>query len=212
MFQQSLLHTLDLVSTIGFAASGTLLAQEQRRRFVPALAYAALTAIGGGTCRDLLLARPVFWIEAPIYLLLAITTGIIFFLFSRVTHLTQQQLSWLDNVGLATFTIIGAQVTLLHPVLVWPLYPAMGLMTAMGGGCLRDLLVAQKPNALNHPQAIFASLMGGTIYSLMVQAQFLPCCAAIIVIPVILLLLPGTSRSLIGFMQHWGTTTRSNAA
>ena len=64
-----MLYTLDLLSTIVFAMSGALIAHEQRRNCFSALLFALLTAVGGGTIRDMLLGQqPVFWMQMPAYL------------------------------------------------------------------------------------------------------------------------------------------------
>ena len=88
MIQFRVLYSLDLLGTVTFAISGTLLAIEQQRKgylasfldFPRALLYAGLTALGGGTLRDLLLSRPIFWVRSPTYLSNALCTGSLTFL------------------------------------------------------------------------------------------------------------------------------------
>lgn len=189
MFQSSLLHSLDLLSTISFAASGTLLARERHCHFLSALAYAELTAVGGGTLRDVLLGRPIFWTQAPIYALLALGTGMAVFFCSKVIRLRRRQLMWLDNIGLATFSVIGTQIGLLRFAAIFPIGPVLGLMTAMGGGCLRDVVSGRRPTAFNHPQAVVASLAGGGIYGILSSSLVSACWAAVAAISAVLLLL-----------------------
>ncbi|MEO1593177.1 MAG: TRIC cation channel family protein [Cyanobacteria bacterium J06632_22] len=204
MFQLSLLHLLDWVSTIGFAASGAVLAREQHRSLGISVAYAVLTAVGGGTLRDLLLGQPIFWVASPEYVLFAISTGTVVALLFDVAHLTRRQFGWLDNVGLATFTVIGTQAGLLQTVglATLGLSPLMGLMTAVGGGCLRDLLSQRRPITLRHPRYWVASWIGGTVFSVLQVAHIMPCCAMVVAIALTLLLLPNSVRALVSLVSH----------
>lgn len=173
----SFLYTLDLFSTAVFAASGALIAREQHHNGLTAVGYAGLTAVGGGTLRDVLLRQPIFWTKAPVYFLLAMSVGLFIFVFSAFVRLRRRQLWLVDAIALATFTIIGTQHVLqlpiavaLSPLMRW-LPPAMGLMTGVGGGIVRDLLSRQMPYVLRCPGYAVASFMGGSVYYALAYLQ-----------------------------------------
>lgn len=196
MFQFRVLYSLDLLGTVTFAISGTLLAVEQQPKgyFVSffslpqALLYAGLTALGGGTLRDLLLARPIFWVRSPTYLFIALCAGSLTFLLS-LTVLNSpkyfQNHLWLpDVISLATFTVVGTQVAMQQPLvlahgifqsaklpLLWLFSPFMGVLTGVGGGFIRDLLRGRKPFAIQHSQYPLASFVGGSLYQFTRQCR-----------------------------------------
>lgn len=177
MFCTPFLYTLDLFSTAVFAASGALVAREQHRNSLTAVGYAILTAVGGGTLRDILLRQPIFWTKAPVYFLLAMSVGLFIFVFSAFARLRRRQLWLVDGIGLATFTIIGTQHVLqlpiavaLSPLMRW-LPPTMGLMTGVGGGIVRDLLSQQMPYVMKHPGYAVASFTGGSVYYVLTSLQ-----------------------------------------
>ncbi|MEL7494007.1 MAG: TRIC cation channel family protein [Cyanobacteria bacterium J06554_11] len=202
-----LLHTLDLFGTVVFAASGALIAREQHRNGLIAVGYAVLTAVGGGTLRDLSLSQPIFWTKAPAYLLLAVTAGLLVFLVSTVARLHRQQLWLADAIGLATFTVIGTQVALQLPAtsfspLLWWLAPIMGLATGMGGGLVRDLLSRHTPYVLGCPIQAAASLAGGCTYSVLTIFRMPTCWTSGVAIAIVLLALPTINRALFQFLKQ----------
>ena len=202
MIQFRVLYSLDLLGTVTFAISGTLLAIERQQKgylasfldLPRALLYAGLTALGGGTLRDLLLSRPIFWVRSPTYLFIALCAGSLTFLLS-LTVLNSpryfQNHLWLpDVISLATFTVVGTQVAmqqtfvLTHGILqsaglplLWLCSPLMGVLTGVGGGFIRDLLRRRKPFAIAHSQYPLASLAGGSLYQLARQLQMPNACA-----------------------------------
>ncbi len=178
MFHIHLLYTLDLFGTIVFARSGALIAREQKRSWFVALLYALLTAVGGGTIRDILLTQSsIFWLRTPGYIGLAATVGLLTFLLAGMTSLRREQLWLADVVSLAVFTVIGAQVvvntstfeptTLSYLVMA----PLMGLLTGVGGGIVRDLLGARIPYVIQDPYYALSSLVGGSVYMMLIGLQ-----------------------------------------
>ncbi len=141
-----LLQLADYTGTAIFAISGALAAAQRRLDITGFILLALVTAVGGGTLRDLLLARPVFWIAHPIYLILAAAPGIlVFFVADRMQSL-EKALTWADAAGLAVFTVIGTDIALSHgasPLIAM----LMGVLTASGGGVLRDVLRDELPPA-----------------------------------------------------------------
>src|SRR5687768_1966185 len=109
------------------------------------MVIAIVTAIGGGTIRDLLLDRhPVFWIEDPSHLVVSILAAVLTLVYARFRRPPTHSLAIADALGLALFTIVGAQIAqqkLTDPILV----VVMGTMTGVAGGVIRDVLSAEIP-------------------------------------------------------------------
>ncbi len=152
----------DYAGTVVFAVSGGLAAAQRRLDITGFVLLALATAVGGGTIRDLLLAREVFWIAHPIYLVLAAVPGIVvFFIADRLQRL-EHALTWADAAGLAVFTVIGTDIALSHgasPLIAM----LMGVLTASGGGLIRDVLRNQLPLILHRELYAIAALAGAAV-------------------------------------------------
>jgi len=165
-----MMHWLDLLGVAVFAISGTL--QAARRRLDPfgALVLAVVTAIGGGTLRDLLLdQRPIFWISAPDYLLVIALATALTIVVGRWYAPPHQILAVADAAGLALFTISGTEIASragVHPAIA----VTMGAITGCAGGLLRDLLCAQLPLLLHRDIYATAALTGAVAYLLLAAA------------------------------------------
>jgi len=165
-----MMHWLDLLGVAVFAVSGTL--QAARRRLDPfgALVLAVVTAIGGGTLRDLLLdQRPIFWISAPDYLLVIVLATALTVTVGRRYAPPSQILAVADAAGLALFTISGTEIASragVHPAIA----VTMGAITGCAGGLLRDILCAQLPLLLHRDIYATAALAGATTYLLLAAA------------------------------------------
>jgi uncharacterized membrane protein YeiH len=140
-----ILYYLDLVGVAVFATSGVLAARSRGLDLLGIIVIAAITAIGGGTLRDLLLNRhPIFWITDAHYLLVIIASALLTVGYVRVGPLPGNALLVADALGLALFALSGAQVAeaaLCPPIIV----VLMGTMTGVAGGILRDVITAQVP-------------------------------------------------------------------
>jgi uncharacterized membrane protein YeiH len=160
----SLVPALDLLGVAVFAATGALTASRKQLDVVGFALLAAVTGIGGGTLRDLLIGRlPVFWVGQPLYL--AVTTAVavlVFFLAHRIES-RYHLLLWLDALGLALFAGLGARIALLHetPAAVAVL---LGTMTATFGGILRDVLCAELPLILRREIYVTAAALAAAVY------------------------------------------------
>jgi uncharacterized membrane protein YeiH len=129
---------------------------------------AVVTAIGGGTLRDLLLARyPIFWIADTTYLWVILAATAATLLYVRIRIPARQALLVADALGLAFFTIGGVQIALQagHPNLIALL---MGTITGVAGGVLRDVLTAEIPLVLR-PGRLYATaaIAGAGLYLLL---------------------------------------------
>lgn len=159
------IYWLDLAGVIVFALSGVIIACRSRMDPFGMLVLAAMTGIGGGTLRDLLLGiRPVFWVTDPTYLWVIIITVVSSIVgFHYIHRLSRIVLPVLDAFGLAIFTIIGAHKALAlgHGGTVAVL---MGLLTGVAGGMLRDVLARRVPMVLRQEIYATASIAGATAY------------------------------------------------
>ena len=140
-----LIHILDLVGTGVFAITGALAAGRKRMDVFGVVVLGCVTALGGGTLRDLILGiRPVFWISGTHYLVVAAIAAMGTYLLARRGSLPTIGLVYLDAVGLAVFTIIGFQKGF-HVTHEYSIAIVMGVMTGVFGGIIRDVLSAEVP-------------------------------------------------------------------
>lgn len=144
-----LMPWLDMAATAVFALSGALAAARMRKTLVTFMFFGAITGVGGGTLRDLLIGAPVFWMHrsAPIAICLGAAL-IVWFTPRRVWP--EQALEWFDGIGLAAYSVFGAAKALSLGI---PPLPAaiMGVVTACMGGIFRDML-AGVPSIVLRPE------------------------------------------------------------
>lgn len=153
---------LDHAAVFVFAASGALAAARREHDIVTFAFFAALTGIGGGTLRDLLIHAPVFWIQRPAYLVTCGAAAVTIWIFGGGRR-REQLLIWLDALGLSAYAVIGAAKALSLGVAALPAV-VMGVMTATVGGILRDV-VAQHPSVLLRREVyVTAALAGATTF------------------------------------------------
>lgn len=180
-----MLRMLDLAGVAVFALSGALLGGRKRLDLLGVFVVAAVTAVGGGTIRDLLLDRhPIFWIADPVYLAVtaAVTLGTVAYVrFLRPARPAPLQLALLvaDALGLGLFTVSGAQIAEQAGV------PAssvvlMGAMTGAAGGVIRDVLCAEIPLVLKRDLYATAAILGATLYALLRGAGIVPGAAGLV--------------------------------
>lgn len=158
------LTAIESLATLAFALSGLVAAARKRLDAVGVCVVAGLTAFGGGTLRDVLLdRRPFFWVEHATWLwvLLALTVGAMVFMRARHLSPTLRAAQWPDALGLGLFTANGTQIALDQgmPAIVAVL---MGMITAVFGGVLRDIVCNDIPSAFSdhRPYAVCAFLGG----------------------------------------------------
>lgn len=163
---------IDLLGVGVFAISGALAGGRKGLDLFGVAVIAMVTAIGGGTLRDLLLDRhPIFWIADPSYLWAVLAGTAATVAYARIWVATRKALLIADALGLAFFTIGGAQIALQagkSPLIA----VLMGMTTGVAGGVLRDLLTAEIPLVLR-PGRLYAtaSIAGALVFLLLRQAQ-----------------------------------------
>ncbi|MGE6776657.1 trimeric intracellular cation channel family protein [Vreelandella titanicae] len=158
-------YWLDMAGVIVFALSGVILACRSRMDPIGMLVLAAVTGIGGGTLRDLVLSvRPVFWVTDPTYLwVILATVGVSLMGFHYIHRLSRGILPIADAFGLALFTVIGTHKALLLGT-SGTVAVLMGMMTGVAGGMIRDVLAQRVPMVLREEIYATAAMAGGIVY------------------------------------------------
>jgi uncharacterized membrane protein YeiH len=161
---------VDLLGVTVFAISGALAALRKEMDLLGVLVIAAVTALGGGTVRDLLLDRhPVVWVTEPLYLYIALAGGILTVIYTRFRIPPQHSLAVADALGLGFFVIAGARLTLevgYGGVIV----VLMGTTTGVVGGVIRDILSAQVPLILRKGELYATTaIAGSTLYLILLE-------------------------------------------
>lgn len=160
------LEAVEIAGTLAFAISGLIVAANKRLDPVGVCMIAGITAFGGGTLRDVLLdRRPFFWVERAGWLWVVLALCVVAMLALRARHLapTRRALLWPDALGMGLFTANGAQIALDlgMPALVVVL---MGVVTAVFGGVLRDVLCNDVPAAFSdHQPYALCAFAGGWV-------------------------------------------------
>lgn len=155
---------LDMIGVAVFAITGALVAARKEMDPFGFIVVGTVTAIGGGTLRDLFLGiRPVFWVTDPSFLAVSIGAALATFWAARPFTRLYRPLLWMDAVGMAMFAVAGTQkaVALGAPPLV---SAAMGVMTASFGGVMRDMLCGEKPLLFHREIYATAALAGSASY------------------------------------------------
>jgi uncharacterized membrane protein YeiH len=159
----------DYLGDVVCAMTGALAAGRHRMDVIGCLMIGTVTGIGGGTTRDLLLGRRVWWTTNPEELILCVAAAAVAYLFIRTAAGSGRHIVWLDAVGLSAFTVVGCHVALSAGA---PFVVAvfMGMVTAAGGGMIRDLLTNTQPMILSPGELYATAALGGAfIYTLAVR-------------------------------------------
>jgi uncharacterized membrane protein YeiH len=165
-----ILYLLDLLGVAVFAVSGAIAAGRKRFDLLGVGVIATVAAIGGGTIRDILLNRhPVFWIKDPMYLLVIVAAAALTLLFARFQEPPRTALLVADALGLALFTISGAQVAEARDLSV-VIVVIMGTITGTAGGLLRDVLSGEVPLLLRQADLYATAAIAGATAYLALQA------------------------------------------
>jgi len=163
------LHWIDLAGVAVFAVSGTLMAFRKHMDGFGVIVLASVTALGGGTLRDMILDLPVFWVQSPdfLYAILAAAIAVIFWL--RVSHrFPYQALLIADAAGLAFFNVMGMQKSLDYGTGYF-IAIVMGTMTGVFGGMIRDVICREVPLVLKSELYATTCILGGIVYALTEQ-------------------------------------------
>lgn len=151
-----------------FAISGALAAGRRSLDLIGVVVIATVTAVGGGTLRDLLLDRTVFWLADPAYLYVCLIAALLTVLYARHRHPPERLILYADALGLALFSISGAQIAqnLGHGGIVVVI---MGASTGVAGGLLRDVLCAEIPLILRRGRMYASASIAGVVVYLLLE-------------------------------------------
>ncbi|MBB5019152.1 putative membrane protein YeiH [Chitinivorax tropicus] len=167
-----MLYLFDLLGCAIFAFSGALAAGRAKLDWLGVMIIATITAIGGGTVRDLLMNRhPIFWMQDPCYLYLTCLTGLATIAYVQYLPIPYHVLLVADALGLALFAIYGAQLAAAagHRGII---VIVMGTMTGTAGGVIRDILSNQIPLILRKDIYASAAIVGIGIYLLLKKLKW----------------------------------------
>lgn len=160
----------EVIGTLAFALSGLIEAARKKLDLAGMIMVSFLAAFGGGTLRDILLdRRPFFWVENEIWIwvLIAICLAALVFLKARHLEPTARAMQWPDAIGLGAFAAGGTQIALVSgmPAVVAVI---MGVLTAVFGGVLRDVVVNEIPKAFSDhvPYSVIAFAGGWVVVGL----------------------------------------------
>jgi uncharacterized membrane protein YeiH len=174
---ESLLYWIGLVAVSVNALTGVLDAGRKQMDLVGVVMVGSATALGGGTVRDLLLDRTVFWISDQTYLVVALATTVVIFFAVRGLRLPPRLFLIPDAVGLALFTVVGTQVAFEWQA-PWLVASLLGVITGVLGGVLRDVLCNDVPLIFVRGELYASAAWAGALALIGLQALGLSAVAA----------------------------------
>ena len=157
-------HLLDIIGTMAFAMSGALTAMSKKLDPFGVFIIAFVTAVGGGTLRDVMIGRtPVGWMQDPTYVYVIVWGFVLAIIFRKKLDRLRTSLALFDTIGLGVFTLIGIQKGIdynLHPIICI----ALGTMTACFGGVTRDILCVEIPVIFRREVYATICIIGGIVF------------------------------------------------
>ncbi len=160
------LQIIDVLGTIAFAISGVLIAMDKRLDFFGVMIIGFVTAIGGGTLRDLLIGNtPVLWMRDANYMIIISATVVLAILFAKHLKYLRKSLFLFDTIGIGLYTTVGIEKGLdagLLPIICI----ALGTITASFGGVIRDILCNEIPVIFRKEIYATACILGGVAFFL----------------------------------------------
>lgn len=163
MVESTFIFIIEILGTLAFGVSGVRLAAKKHFDWFGAYTIGVITAIGGGTLRDILLDIPVFWMQTWLYLAVTGVSFLIVAVFTRILTSDSKSLFMFDAVGLTLFVITGIQKTLAEGYPMW-VAVIMGMITGSFGGILRDVLINEEPLFFRKDIYATACIGGGVVY------------------------------------------------
>ncbi len=181
-FSDTIFTTLDIIGTIAFAVSGAMVAVQKKVDLFGVLFLGVITAVGGGITRDLLLGRiPPMAFRQPLDVAIAAASALAVFILAKIfkAHYLENAekinpyFNIFDAAGLGVFTVTGAQAAIdtgfaANPFLVI----SMGMLTAVGGGLLRDIIIHEVPYVMKKHIYAVASIIGGITFWVLCYFHF----------------------------------------
>jgi uncharacterized membrane protein YeiH len=166
MMDELFIDIIEILGTAAFAISGIRLAAAKRFDWFGAYVVGLVTAIGGGTLRDVLLDLPVFWMKSSVYLVVTFISLVAVIVFRQALVKGMRTLFIFDAIGLALFVVVGVQRTTEAGLPMWVAI-VMGTITGSFGGIIRDILINEQPLFFRKDIYATACLAGGVVYWLL---------------------------------------------
>ena len=166
MLQENINFIIEILGTIAFAMSGAFAAMQKRFDVFGVLIIAFVTAVGGGTIRDILLDRPVFWTKDIFICGVIFLSTVVAIFIKSIEKNFKVTLFVFDSIGLGLFTIVGIQKGIqadLHPIICITL----GTITGCFGGIIRDILLNRIPLIFRKEIYATACIVGGAVFILL---------------------------------------------
>lgn len=154
---------INIAGTAAFAISGALLAARKKMDWVGFVFIGNVTGIGGGTLRDVILDVPVFWLVDWYYVVICSASAVLTYFAAHQISKKSNALLWADAIGMALFSVLGAQKALSLGVEI-PVAVIMGVFSACLGGIIRDVILNDVPVVFRKEIYITASLSGAIAY------------------------------------------------
>lgn len=170
---------IDHLGTFAFAISGIRLASVAKFDWFGAYIVGLVTAIGGGTTRDLLLDITPFWMEHPSYLIITAVALITVLLFENNIKRMNHTLFLFDAIGLGLFTVVGVEKAFACDFPFW-VAVMMGMVTGSVGGVIRDVLINETPLIFRKDIYALACVFGGIVFFVCQQIGILEAFSSII--------------------------------
>ncbi|MGL1922656.1 MAG: trimeric intracellular cation channel family protein [Hyphomicrobiales bacterium] len=176
----TIFSVLNWFGIVVFAISGALAASRKEMDIIGFIIFANITAIGGGTVRDMMLGlTPVFWVGDYNYIIVASLFGVLVFFTAHIPQSRFKALLWADAIGISTFAVLGAQIALdagISPVSAI----LMAVITSSFGGLIRDVLAGENSILLRQEIYLSAIFVGASAYIGIIELGFDKNMAAII--------------------------------
>ncbi len=160
---------IDYIGTFAFAISGIRLASAKKFDWFGAYVVGLVTAVGGGTLRDLLLDVTPFWMMQGSYLVVTAFALLFVIMFSKYVVHMNNTIFIFDAIGLGLFTVVGIEKSLDAGFPMWVAI-IMGTLTGAAGGVLRDTLINEVPLIFRSDIYAIACIFGGVVYFLCMKA------------------------------------------
>lgn len=166
----TLQSVIEFIGTFAFAISGIRQAAAKKFDWFGGFVCGFAVAIGGGTIRDVMLGVTPFWMTSALYIVCTFLAQLFLIVFAKYIKLLDNAWMVFDTLGLALFTIVGIQKTLDYGHPFWVAI-VMGCITGSAGGVLRDVFLNNVPVIFKKEIYAMASVLGGTIYWLLMVAK-----------------------------------------
>lgn len=176
-FEELILFIFEMVGTVAFAVSGAMIAIKKRVDIFGVIVLSAMTALGGGIVRDILIGHlPPTMFSDYRYVMVAVITSVLVFIIAYIFREPYQKSektvdavnNIFDALGLGVFTVMGAKVAIESGFTVnGILVVCLAVVTGVGGGLIRDVMLMEIPFVLKKRIYAVASILGGTAYHLM---------------------------------------------